>query len=379
MKNRKLKIIVAGIIARYPFGGVTWCSLMYLLGLRALGHDVYYLEDTGECVYDYEQNTISLDSSYGLNYINSSLSQFGFGDRWIFVDYESKYFGKTKEQTKQICNDADLFINLSGGSWFWRDEYQKIRRKIFIDSDPAFTQAALAKGETWYVDFFKGFNRLFTFGRNLGAADCRISETPFEWFKTCQPVICAEWETRGAPSRNTYTTVMTWKNQSFEDADGNKDKQFVHFLDLPKMTEQPIELAVTGAQDLLRAHGWQTVDGMSVSKNLNLYRDYIQSSKAEFSVAKHLYVSTKSGWFSDRSECYLAASRPVLVQKTGFENYLPTGEGLLAFGDLEEALEGIDNINADYEKHCRRAGEIAREFFDANLILPQLLKDAGVD
>jgi hypothetical protein len=351
---------------------------MYLLGLRALGHDVYYLEDTGECVYDYEKNTISLDSAYGLNYINSSLSQFGLGDRWTFVDYEGKYFGKSKEETSKICAETDLFINLSGGSWFWRDEYQKIPCKIFIDSDPAFTQAELAKGETSLVEFFKNFDTLFTFGGNLGAEDCTIPETPFDWKKTWQPIICEEWQTENAPTRDVFTTVMTWKNQSFADADGNKDKQFAQFLDLPEKTAQPIELAVNGAQNLLRSHGWQTVDGMSVSKNLNLYRDYIQSSKAEFSVAKHLYVTTKSGWFSDRTECYLAAARPVLVQKTGFEKYLPTGEGLLAFGNLEEALDGIERINSEYARHSRRASEIAREFFDAKIILPQLLKDIGI-
>jgi hypothetical protein len=358
-----MKIILAGIIGRYPFGGVTWCSLMYLVGLRALGYEVYYLEDTGECIYDYEKNTISLDSAYGLNYINRSLAEFGLEDRWIFVDYKGEYHGKTKEQAKEICRTADLFINLSGGSWFWRDEYREIPKKIFIDSDPAFTQAAIAKGEGWYVEFFKEFDALFTFGRNLGEPDCTIPETPFEWKKTWQPVVCAEWKTENPPKRDVFTTVMTWKNQSFADADGNKDKQFTHFLDLPAKTVQPIELAVNGAQDLLRSHGWLTVDGMSVSKDLNLYRDYIQSSKAEFSVAKHLYVTTRSGWFSDRSECYLAAGRP-------------TGEGLLGFGSLEEALEGIEKINADYERHSRRASEVAREFFDAKVILPQLLKDS---
>ena len=236
-----MKIIVAGIIARYPFGGVTWCSLMYLLGLLALGHDVYYLEDTGECVYDYAQNTISLDSAYGLNYINSSLAQFGLEFNWIFVDYAGKYFGKSNTQTKQICATADLFINLSGGSWFWRDEYRRIPHKIFIDSDPAFTQTALAKGEKWYVEFFQGFDALFTFGRNLGASDCTIPHTPFEWKKTWQPIICDEWKTAKPPRRNVLTTVMTWKNQSFEDADGNKNKQFAHFLELPKLTGQPLE------------------------------------------------------------------------------------------------------------------------------------------
>ncbi len=373
-----MKIIIAGIIARYPFGGVTWCSLMYLLGLRALGHDVYYLEDTGECVYDYEKNTISLDSAYGLNYINRSLAQFNLENQWIFVDYKGEYHGKTREQTKEICKTADLFINLSGGAWFWRDEYREIPRKIFIDSDPAFTQAAIAKGESWYVEFFKSFDALFTFGRNLGADDCAIAETPFEWKKTWQPVVCEEWQTDIPPARTVFTTVMTWKNQSFADADGNKDKQFAHFLDLPAKTNQPIELAVNGGRDLLRSHGWQTVDGMNVSKDINLYRNYIQSSKAEFSVAKHLYVSTRSGWFSDRSECYLASSRPVLVQETGFGKYLPTGEGLLSFNNLEEALDGIGRVNADYQKHSRKAREIAREFFDAKVVLPQMLEDSGV-
>ena len=371
-----MRIIVAGIIARYPFGGVTWCSLMYLLGLRELGHDVYYLEDTGECVYDPVKNTISLDPSWGLKYINDALSQFDLGDRWIFVDHEGKHHGKSRAQTEAICAGADLFIDLSGGCWFWRDEYRRIPRKIFIDSDPAFTQSALAKSEEWYVEFFKGFDALFTFGRNLGAEDCTIPETSFKWNKTWQPVVCDEWSNGHVTPRDLFTTVMTWKNQSFGDADGNKDKQFVQFLDLPAQTDQPIELAVNGPQELLRAHGWLVVDGMTVSGDLNKYRDYVQCSKAEFSVAKHLYVATRSGWFSDRSECYLASGRPVVVQETGFSKYLPTGEGLIAFSNLEEAVEGITRINRDYKLHSRKAREIAREFFDARVVLPQLLRDA---
>jgi len=370
-----LRIIVAGIIARYPFGGVTWCSLMYLLGLRSLGHDVYYLEDTGECVYDPVKNTISLDASYGLKYINDALSQFDLGDRWIFVDHEGKHHGKSRTETRAICASADLFIDLSGGCWFWRDEYRRIPRKIFIDSDPAFTQAALAKGEEWYVEFFEGFDTLFTFGNNIGANDCTIPETSFRWHKTWQPVVCDEWSNGDVTPRDLFTTVMTWKNQSFDDADGNKDKQFVQFLDLPSQTEQPLELAINGPQELLRAHGWGVVDGMAVSSDINKYRDYIWRSKAEFSVAKHLYVTTRSGWFSDRSECYMAAGRPVLVQETGFSKYLPTGEGLLAFSNLEEAVDGISRINRDYKLHSRKAREIAREFFDARVVLSQLLSE----
>ena len=128
-----MKIVFAGIIARYPFGGVTWCSLMYLLGLRALGHEVLYIEDTGECVYDPVQNTRSTDPSYGTSYIHQALEPFGLGDRWAFVNYDGTYHGRSADDVRRFCADADLFLNLSGGSWFWRDEYAGIPHKIFID------------------------------------------------------------------------------------------------------------------------------------------------------------------------------------------------------------------------------------------------------
>ena len=134
-----MRILFAGIIARYPLGGVTWCSLMYLLGLRALGHEVFYIEDTGECIYDPEQNTRALDPSYGLRYIDAALRPHGLGDAWSFVNYDGSYHGAAHQQVAEYARTADLFINLSGGAWFWRDEYARIPRRVFIDSDPAFT------------------------------------------------------------------------------------------------------------------------------------------------------------------------------------------------------------------------------------------------
>ena len=152
-----MRILLAGIIARYPFGGVTWCSLMYLLGLKALGHEVFYIEDTGECVYDPVQNTRATDPRYGTSYIHTALDAFGLGDRWTFVNYDGSYHGQSADAVRHYCSGADLFINLSGGSWFWRDEYARIPHKAFIDSDPAFTQLAIAKAEPWYVEFFQRF------------------------------------------------------------------------------------------------------------------------------------------------------------------------------------------------------------------------------
>jgi hypothetical protein len=370
-----MKILFAGIIARYPFGGVTWCSLMYLLGLRALGHEVFYIEDTGECVYDPVLNTRSTDPAYGTSYIHAALEPFGLGDRWAFVNYDGTYHGRSADAVRAYCADADLFLNLSGGSWFWRDEYVGIPRKAFIDSDPAFTQLAIAKAEPWYVKFFEGFDRLFTFGANIGTPASPIPTGSFTWRKTWQPTTLDDWVTQVAP-RDRFTSVMTWQIESFTDVGGNKDQEFLRFLDLPSRTPQPFELAINGPQRLLREHGWQTVDAMKISRSPWDYRAFIQASRAEFGVAKHTYVATRSGWFSDRTECYLASGRPALVQDTGWTAHLPHGEGLLAFSNPDEALAGIDRINGEYDRHARRAVEIAREHFDARRVLPRLLDEA---
>jgi hypothetical protein len=371
-----MKILFAGIIARYPFGGVTWCSLMYLLGLRALGHEVFYIEDTGECVYDPVLNTRATDPTYGTTYIQRALEPFGLGDRWAFVNYDGVYHGRSADDVRQYCADADLFLNLSGGSWFWRDEYVRIPHKAFIDSDPAFTQLAIAKNETWYVDFFRRFDRLFTFGSNIGTPSSPVPVGEFTWRKTWQPVTLNDWRAKEPPGSH-FTTVMTWQIESFADVGGNKDQEFVRYIDLPSRTEQSFELAINGPQALLREHGWSTVDAMRVSRTPDGYRDFILNSRAEFGVAKHTYVSTGSGWFSDRTECYLAASRPALVQDTGWTAHLPSGEGLIAFTSVEEALAGIEAINSDYPRHARRAEEIAREHFDSARILTRLVDEAS--
>lgn len=368
-----MKILFAGIVARYPFGGVTWCSLMYLLGLRALGHEVLYVEDTGECVYDPEQDAISTDPSYGTRHIHAALEPFGLGDRWSFVNYDGTYHGLSREAVRAFCADAELYVNLSGGAWFWRDEYAAIPHKVFVDSDPVFTQLAIAKGEPWYVEFFEGFDRLFTFGANIGTPLCDVPTRGFTWHPTRQPVVTELWRTEAPPTRDRFTTVMTWRNQSFPDVDGGKDREFLAYLGLPARTGARFELAVNGPLDLLADRGWAPIDAMSVSRSLWDYRDFIRSSKAEFGVAKHAYVSSRSGWFSDRTECYLAAGRPALVQDTGWSAHLPEGQGLLGFSTPDEALAGLERIQCDYGAHAAAASEVARECFDSDRVLSDLL------
>ena len=245
-----MKILFAGIIARYPFGGVTWCSLMYLLGLRALGHEVFYIEDTGECVYDPVQNT-RVDRP-ALRHQRTSTTRSSRSG--------SAIAGRSSTTTAAItagapttCGgsaaDADLFINLSGGSWFWRDEYARIPRKAFIDSDPAFTQLAIAKAEPWYVEFFKRFDHLFTFGANIGTP---ASPVPTGDVHVAQDLAAGDAGRLGTTARrrrrDRFTTVMTWQIESFTDVGGNKDQEFVKFIDLPSRTPQRFELAINGPQ-----------------------------------------------------------------------------------------------------------------------------------
>jgi hypothetical protein len=292
------------------------------------------------------------------------------------VNFDGTYHGRSASDVRRWAADADVFVNLSGGSWFWRDEYLAIRRKIFIDSDPAFTQMAIAKAEPWYVAFFRQFDHLFTFGANIGTAASPVPTGDFTWHHTWQPITLDDWATT-APPGDAFSTVMTWQIESFTDVGGNKDQEFIAFIDLPAKTSAHFRLAVNGPQELLRAHGWNTVDAMRVSSTPWKYRDFIHQSKAEFGIAKHTYVASRSGWFSDRTACYLASGRPALVQDTGWTAHLPHGDGLLAFSTLEEAVAGLDRINADCPRHARAASEIAREHFDAGRVLPRLLETAS--
>jgi hypothetical protein len=172
---------------------------------------------------------------------------------------------------------------------------------------------------------------------------------------------------------------MSWKTDSFQQIGGNKDEEFLRFIDLPGHVSAPLELAVSGPPGIsrqLEAHGWACRDAFSVSHNTRAYRRYIRSSHGEFSVAKHTYVATNSGWFSDRTECYLASGRPAVVQDTGYSAHLPTGEGLLPFVTFDQARDALERVSAGYERHARSARDLAASHFACEVVLPPLLERA---
>jgi hypothetical protein len=374
------RLVLAGIVGRYPIGGVTWCALQYIAGFQRLGYDVFYVEDTGECNFDPVQNAIVTDPAYALDYIRRQLELVGLEDAWCYVDYQGGYHGKTHAQVVEACAGADLMVNLSGGCWLVRPEYERLP-KIFIDTDPGFTQQAIAEaGPGWYRDFFASHDALFTFALRVGAPDCTLAETPFRWHPTVQPVHLDFWPVSPGRPDGAFTTILSWTTDSFPGMGKGKGDELLRLLELPGQTSESIRLAIAGKppSGLLTEHGWDLTDAVEATIDAEAYRRFIQSSKAELGFAKAMYVETRSGWFSDRTQCYLASGRPALVRETGFSDVLPVGEGLLSFEDAESILDGIERISADYELHCRRAREIAEEHFAGATVLRSLLETAGV-
>jgi len=381
-----MRIIVTGLVGQYAFGGVAWDYLQFVEGFRQLGHDVFYLEDTEMWPYDPIKNTISEDCSYNVDYLRGVMQKLGLADRWIYRSApDASYHGRSEADVREICATADLYLNVSGCGWL-RPEYVAIPCKVFLDSDPMFTQVALAAGKQDVLERIRAHDRHFTFAENFGAPDCRVPDAGFHWMPTRQPVVLDWWEAGPEPPRDVFTTVMNWVSYKSCEYDGEswgqKDVEFLKFVNLPRRTSQKFEIAMgmgpgmKRPTEMLQQQGWQIIEPADHLPDPWTYRDYLRSSKGEWSVAKEGYVKSRSGWFSCRSACYLALGRPCVLQDTGWSRVYPTGRGLFAFRSLDEALAGIDAINSDYSAHSRAARQLATDMFDARKVLDDLLARA---
>lgn len=388
-KPSKGKIIVFGIIFWYPLAGVTYQFLHYLIGLRRLGYDPYYVEDSGRWIYDPLSFEFSPDASANIAAVAPILDAHGFTDRWAFRgNYPGgRCYGMTEEQLLQLYREADAFLNVTASQEL-RDEHLACPRRIYVESDPFAVQIKVAQGDEPTIKALQAHDTLFTFGENLGAPDCDVPLERFTWFPTRQPVAMELWENPHHPAPGTaFSTITTWHNKGKniewrgETWYWTKDREFRKFLDLPKRRNVRFELSLEiddETRQLLNENGWSTVRSLPISQDINRYRDYIQQSRGEFTVAKDQVVRPLTGWFSDRSCSYLAASRPVITQETGFSKYLPTGKGLFGFNTMEDILAAVDVIESDYEGSCRAAREIAAEYFAAENVLGSLMERAGL-
>jgi hypothetical protein len=374
------RVVVTGLIAQYPLGGVAWDYIQYVAGLAALGCDAYYVEDTGQWPYNPEEGGVSKGCAYNVAYLNRVMDRFGLADRWAYCfPYESQWFGLSDRKRREVIATADLLINISG-TLAAPAKYRSVRRLAYIDSDPVFTQVKLAKGETSLKSLIGAHDVLFSFGEALPGD---TPPTPYAWHPTRQPILLDAWPAV-ADTREAFTTVMNWTTARPIVHDGRsygqKDIEFQRFIELPsRVRPTTVEIAVNAGKtrrtpyELLGHKGWRVVDPDEVCPDLESYRRYISTSKAEFSVAKNGYVVGKSGWFSCRSACYLAAGRPVVVEDTGFGAVLPTGRGILPFLEMDEAVAAIREVESNYAVHARAARDIAAEYFNARPVLRRLI------
>ena len=384
-----------GCIVRLPVGGRAWADLHFLLALRKLGHEVYFLEDSDVWTgfYDPVRNVVDPEPSYGLKFLSTTLERVGLGDRWAFHDArKGEWFGPCGGQMVETCKKADVVINLAGRNPL-RPWLRQIPVRVFLDKDPAFTQIAHLRDNA-ARELALEHNAFFSLGANLGLQGCAVPDDGLPWQFTPQPIFLEAWPSAPSPKDGKFTTVMQWESYSAVEHEGRsyglKAQSFPPYIDLPARAAPIFELAVgspkpladvevtspTAPREFLREKGWGLENSLSVTRDPWTYQRYIQQSRAEFTVAKHGYVITHCGWFSERSALYLATGRPVLTQETGFSRWLEAGAGVVPFSSPEEAVAGFEAIQSRYEFHSQTAREIAVEYFDSRKMIPRLLERA---
>jgi hypothetical protein len=378
-----MKIIVAGYMIRYPLAGMMMAFFHYLLGLSRLGHRIIYVEESGwpDACYDPWTGGYSNDPSAGLNALMRLAERFGLDSTtFCYVDRETgETSGISMGNLRGHLASADLLLNIGGTCSL--PEFELCRRRALIDMDPVFTQAGRFGGRD-----LSEYDAHFSYGANIGFPECSVPDAGLHWYPTIPPVVPELWSDQAdQPAESaSLTTVCNWSAYgAIEYAGehyGQKDEEFMRLGDMPRRSRELLELALSGAdaavQAKLREWGWKLRDATEVTIDFDAYADYIDRSRAEFSVAKHAYVRTQSGWFSDRSVCYLASGRPVVLQDTGIGRWLPASPAVLTFSTPEQALECLESMRSDYRLRCRSARDLANDLFGSEVVLPKLLETA---
>jgi hypothetical protein len=372
-----LKIVCSGHLVRYPLGGHSWHHFQYLVALRRLGHEVTFFEDYGwpTSCYDPERNIMTSDPGYGIGYLLELLQPHGLADRWCYLGEDGTAHGMPRERLAQLCRECDIYLTLSNLNWI--PELEHCRRRVLVDTDPVLTQI----GAHGFGKPFSWYDVLFTYGENVHRSGCSMPTAGVRWLPTRQPVVLDLWPVEPGDPSAPFTSVMNWSSVGDREHEGviygEKPREFAPFFCFPRDMGEPMELAINAPPDVqarLIGGGWRLVDARRVTRTPWTYQEYLKASRAEFAVARHAYVSTQCGWFSDRSTAYLAMGRPVILQDTGFSAFLPGDAGLLPYRTRQEAVAAMRQLRANYETHCRAARAVAEAHFDARRVLTSLLE-----
>jgi len=368
------RIVIGGAIAQKPgCAGHAWQFLQYLLGFKRLGYEVLFLDRLMS-----DSNT-----ERGVRWLESVMARAGLKHQWS-LDLGGRTAGLRRQAALRFVAEADVMINVMG---FITDPelLAAARVRAFLDTDPGF-------GQMWHAldlaNVFAGHDVHITIGEQIGRPGCSVPDLGLRWVRTPQPVVLECWPALDAGHATRFTSVASWRGAYGPvDFDGRRYGLRVHelrrFAALPNIAGGEFELALDIAPAdfadaaLLRTGGWRLVDPPGVASTPGAYRRYIQCSDAEVMVAKEMYVQSASGWVSERSLCYLASGRPVLAQETGFSKLYPTGEGLVSFGTLDEAVAGVESIRRRPAQHSTAAREIAEAYFDSDVVLSRLLDGVG--
>ena len=371
-----------------PLAGIAWQAMHYLVALEQLGYKVWYIEDSGTNPFDPRLNSVVMGCDYNVRYLSQAMERYGFGQRWAYWDaIHDVYYGLSRDRVHDLYREAAALINLCGATRL-RDEHLACPVRIMIDSDPVYEQIKYATADPASRAYLDAHTHFFTYGENLAAEDCPVPLCGVPWRPTRPPVDPRLWPDM-TDSTGCFTTIGTWENKGKNiEFDGSrylwsKHVNFLRYLDLPRhRPEIGFRMAMLPPSDEVRlamtSGGWGLVDPRPISADMSSYRDFISYSRGEFTVAKDIYVQPNSGWFSDRSVCYLASGRPVVTMRTGFSKFYPVGRGLFEFSSEDEALAGIDAIATDYGQHSLAARELAREYFAPDRVLSPLLEQCGL-
>ena len=378
-------------MSKMPVAGIIFITMQYVLGLKRLGYDVYYVEAHARTPSMFMTSEHDDSSALASRFIADTMKTFGIADdHWAFhaLHDDGRCYGLSLTQLNQLYRSAGLILNLHGGTIPLPEHYET-GRLVYLGTDPVEHEIDVYHNVRETIEYLEPHCAFFTWGENYGNPDCKMPVSEQFHFKpTRQPVVLDLWEPFGNGAGESFTTIASWRQPwrvlkfQGEVYYWSKHFEFLKFIDLPQKRAQPFELALGSYEEedksLLERHGWRLREALSVSTDVDAYRHYIGQSRAEFTVAKDQNVRLRSGWFSDRSATYLAAGRPVITQETGFSNVLPTGEGLFGFSSMDDILAAVDAINTDHERHSRAASAIAHAFFDHAVVLKQLLANVGV-
>lgn len=389
---QKLRIIVGGMVGQFPLGGVAWDYFHYVIGLHQLGHEVYYHEDTWVWPYDPKLGYATDDPGHTVKFIGDFFAAHApeLSDRWHYCLLHEKHYGMTREKFDEVARTADIFLNVSGACFF--PEALSARCvKVWMDTDPGYNHIRLSERPAWaehidrWVDQVRAHDRHLTYAENIFGDDCLLPRMDIKWIPTRCVVTLPEWRAvkdapipEGAP----LTTVMSWDYFAGPLAHRGveyhgKPPEYERFRSLARRVGGRMALAVGGVRtptEEIRADGWELIDARAATLTPESYQAFIAGSAGEWSIAKNVFVAMRTGWFSCRTACYLAAGRPAVVQETGWSKFVPSGAGVHAFSTMEEAIDGIRKVRENPGRERDAAYGVARDFLSPQAVLPQMIE-----